>query len=383
MSDRSQKIQLSVIKQIELLASKRADVISLAQGIPSFDTPVGIKRRAERALEQGVAAKYSLSPGLLELRELIEINLAHDNMFYDWETEIIVTAGSIEGITATLLALTDPGDEVIIPDPTYTSYREAIRLSGCEPIAAPLNEGEGWSFDPVAIERAITDKTKVIFYCNPNNPTGTIYSREQLIAIAELAERHDLYVMADEVYKDFTFDGTEYFSPAMLKRFRKRFIRLFSFSKAFAMTGWRVGYVAADHALTAEIIKVHDCLVTCAPVISQYAAMGALEMGRDWIREFNEEYKLRRDIVCNHLDALSEHLSYVKPRGAYFVFPRLKRCGNSFETAVDILDSVGLALVPGSAFGAQGEHHLRISFGRSISDIEEGMARLRRYFEKV
>ncbi len=380
MSLRSSRIQLSVIKQIELLAAKRADVISLAQGIPSFDTPLGIKRRAERALEKGYAAKYSLSPGLPELREAIELSLAAEGLFYDWQTEIIITAGSIEGISASLLALTDPGDEVIIPDPTYTSYREAIRLAGCEPIPIPLDESNGWSFDPQALEALITPKTKIIFFCNPNNPTGTIYSREQLIAVAQVAERHDLLILADEVYKDFTFDAEPYFSIGMLNQYRKRFIRLFSFSKAYAMTGWRVGYIAADESLAKEILKAHDSLVTCAPVISQYAAMGALEMGGEWIKEFNEEYRVRRDMVCSRLDELSEHLSYVVPKGAYFVFPRYKKSSASFDLALDILDTVGLALVPGSAFGANGENHLRISFGRSREDIEEGMDRLKRYF---
>jgi len=382
MFERTKSIQLSVIKQMELLASRYANVVSLAQGIPSFDTPSAIKRRASRALDDGVVAKYSLSPGLPELRELIELSLASENMFYDWQSEIIVTAGSIEALTATLLTITLPGDEIIIPDPTYTSYREAIRLAGCEPVYAPLDEANGWAFDIKMVEKTITPKTKAIFFCNPNNPTGTVYTKEQLLALAELAELHNLFIISDEAYKDFIYDGGEYFTLGQEPRFRKRFIRVFSFSKAYAMTGWRVGYVHSDASIIREIMKVHDCLVTCAPVVSQYAAMGALEMGQEWIDFFKKEYEKRRDLMCEALDRIgSDKLTYARPNSAYFVMPRYFGNKPSFEMAVDILDKVKLATVPGSAFGPSGENHLRLSFGRKEEDIIEGMKRLEKYFK--
>jgi len=187
MFERTKNLQLSVIKQMELRASNKPDVISLAQGIPGFDTPECIKRRVELALKRGVVSKYSLSPGLPELRELIELSLGSDNMFYDWQKEIIVTAGAIEGITAAILAITSQGDEVIIPSPTYTSYREVINLAGCKPVYVGLDESRGWAFDPAlaGFEKAITAKTKAIFYCNPNNPTGTIYTKEQLLGLVK------------------------------------------------------------------------------------------------------------------------------------------------------------------------------------------------------
>jgi aspartate/methionine/tyrosine aminotransferase len=205
MFERVKDIKLSTIKEIELRASKYPDAVSLAQGIPDFDTPDFIKRRVERALRRGVVAKYSLSPGLPELRELIEESLEKENMFYDWEKEILVTAGSIQGITATVMAITNPGDEVIIPEPTYTSYQEVIKLAGCKPVFVPLNEEEGWSFDIEKYKKVITKKTKAIFYCNPNNPTGTIYSKKQLLELAELAEKNNLFLISDEVYKDFIY----------------------------------------------------------------------------------------------------------------------------------------------------------------------------------
>jgi aminotransferase len=381
MSLRSQAIQLSVIKQMEILASKHVDVISLAQGIPSFDTPSPIKRRAERALEEKLVAKYSLSPGLPELREMVELSLAHEKIFYDWETEIIITAGSIEGITASLLAITDPGDEVIIPDPTYTSYREAVRLAGCTPVFVSLLEKEGWRLDIDLFAKAITSKTKAIFYCNPNNPTGTVYSKDDLIGLAKLAEAHNLFLIADEAYKDFIYDNQTYFSLAQLPQYRNRLIRVFSFSKPYAMTGWRVGYICAEASVAREILKVHDSLVTCAPVISQYAAMGALEMGEEWVTYFRSEYEKRRALMCSYLDNLP-HIVYVKPTSAYFVFPKFHNCTDSFALATNILNTVKLATVPGIAFGPTGEGHLRLSFGRTEQDIEEGMRRLVRYVEK-
>jgi aspartate/methionine/tyrosine aminotransferase len=273
-----------------------------------------------------------------------------------------------------------PGDEVIIPDPTYTSYREAIRLAGCEPIYAPLDESNGWSFDINSLAKLITSKTKAIFYCNPNNPTGTVYTKEQLLQLAELAQQNNLFIISDEVYKDFIYDDLPYFSLGQVLRYRKIFIRIFSFSKAYAMTGWRVGYVHSDASVIKEIMKVHDCLVTCAPVVSQYAAMGALEMGAEWLNYFKQEYAKRRDLICSYLDKLSDHLSYTRPNSAYFVMPKYKGEKTSFATAVDILDQVKLAVVPGSAFGPAGEYHLRLSFGRKEEDITEGLNRLEQYF---
>jgi aminotransferase len=392
MFDRTKNLRLSVIKQMELRASKYPDVISLAQGVPSFDTPSCIKRRVERALAQGVVAKYSLSPGLPELRELIEVSLSKENMFYDWEKEILVTAGSIEGITATILAITNQGDEIIIPEPTYTSYREVILLAGCVPVFVPLNEEKGWAFELEKYEEAITPKTKAIFYCNPNNPTGTIYSKEQLLGLAKLAEKHNLFLISDEVYKDFVFKkDKKIFSLAELPELRRRVIRIFSFSKSHAMTGWRVGYVHSDEEIIREIIKVHDALVTCAPVVSQYAAMGALEMGDGDVERFNEKYWQRRDLICKRLDRLSSVFSYIKPNSAYYVFPKIMKNDFDFgefqnekslswKFSLWILDRAQVAIVPGVAFGDNGEGHVRMSFGRSVKDINEAFDRLDKLF---
>jgi aspartate/methionine/tyrosine aminotransferase len=414
MFERTKDLKLSIIKQMELRAAKFPDVISLAQGVPSFDTPSCIKRRVERALADGVVARYSLSPGLPELRELIEIHLARENMFYDWQKEILITAGSIEGITATILAITNPGDEIIIPEPTYTSYREVVVLAGCQPVFVPLKEENGWTLDTDKIEAAITSKTKAIFYCNPNNPTGVVFTKEQLLKLGEMAKMHDLFLISDEVYKDFVFnchlefisgshemlkqvqhDNTtkqknKLFSLAEIPELRKKVIRLFSFSKTYAMTGWRIGYLHSDEEVASEILKVHDSLVTCAPVVSQYAAMGALEMGETDVKKFRKKYMERRDIICNRLNKLSGYFSYIKPNSTYYVFLKIKfenlpedfkndyknSKSLSWQFSLWLLEKAQVAVVPGMAFGPSGEGHIRMSFGKRKKDINEAFDRI-------
>jgi aminotransferase len=383
---RTRRLQLSPIKEIELAAARLPDAVSLAQGIPSFDTPAVIKDYVKEKLDQGVVAKYSLAPGLVELRELVAEHLRRDGMHYDPDGEILITAGSIEGISATLLAITEPGDEVILPSPSYASYQQAIRLAGCEPRFVPLNEERNFDLDVEAIAKRITPRTAAIFYCNPNNPTGTLYTRAQSLRMMELAERHDLMIITDEVYKDFLFGDEPYFTPAQVDAFRRRVVRIFSLSKAYAMTGWRVGYLHSDRAVVAEILKVHDALVTCAPVISQYGAIAALERGEGAVAEFRGAYKRRRDLMLRHLDELSHVFDYQKPTGAYFVFPRIKDTvplsGDSRRLAFDLLARARVALVPGSAFGPTGESHLRMSYGRDEADIEEAFRRMREYFSR-
>ena len=382
MFHRTKNLQLSVIKQMELRAAKYPDVISLAQGIPSFDTPACIKRRVERALNGGVVAKYSLSPGLPELREMVEISLAQENMFSDWQKEIIVTVGAIEAITSAVLAITQPGDEIILTSPSYTSYREIVYLAGCTPVYVPLNEEAGWALELDKFEKAITPKTKAILFCNPNNPTGTIYSKDQLTALSKLAKKHNFFIISDEVYKDFIYNSDKnIFSLAEIPEMRKLVIRVFSFSKAYAMTGWRIGFIHSDESVINEILKVHDSLVTCAPVISQYAALGALEMGENDIARFKKEYHRRRDLICSRLDRMNNFLNYIKPNGAYFVFPKIENVKDSFSFALELLDKIQVAVVPGVAFGPNGEGHIRLSFGRTEDNINKAFDRLEKYFK--
>ncbi|MDP1845577.1 MAG: pyridoxal phosphate-dependent aminotransferase [Candidatus Moranbacteria bacterium] len=394
-----EKINLSPIKEMELRASRIPGVVSLAQGVPSFDTPEPIKRRAIEAIEQGKVAKYSLSPGILEFRETIAHYLEKENKFFDFETEIIATAGSIEAITATLLAILEPGDEVLIPDPTYTSYQSAIKVARGTPIFVPLDEEKGWAFDIDKFEKLITPRTRAFLFCNPNNPTGTIFSRNQLHALAQLAIKHNLYIFSDEVYKDFVFEDNggststgrsnlPLYSLAELRGIRDRLIYIFSFSKAYAMTGWRIAYLATHQELAKKILAVHDALVTCAPVVSQYAALAALEMADSELAKYHQIYKKRRDLICRRLDKLTKVFSYQKPDSAYFVFPRIKdeylkkisTDGGSWQFAIELLEKARVATVPGAAFGPSGENHIRMCFGRSEEDINLAFDRMEKYF---
>ena len=396
MFKRTENLQVSLIKQMELKAAKIPDAVSLSQGIPSFDTPSCVKRRAEKALQEGVVAKYSLTTGLQELRELIEQELAKNKMYYDYDQEIIITVGAIEAITSSLLTILEPGQEVLLPDPSYASYQQVVRLSGGKPVFVPLSEEDSWALDLDKIKKAITKNTKAILFCNPNNPTGTLYSKKQLLELAQLVEKFNLYVISDEVYDNFIFDSDEsknnFFSLAMIPELRKRIIRVNSFSKSYAMTGWRIGYLHSDKSMVKEILKVHDGLVTCASVISQYAAMGALEMGESDIKNFKIQYQKRRDLICKRLDSLNDIFSYQKPVGAYYVFPSFKPFLknnhkfskiNSLQMALMILEKAKVALVPGIAFGPSGEFHLRMSFCRTEKDINLSFDRMEKLFHSI
>ncbi len=305
-------------------------------------------------------------------------------MRYDPDGEIIVTAGSIEAIAASLLALIEPGDEVLVVSPTYASYLPAIRLAGGVPRFVPLAEDANFDLDPEAISAAACRRTRALVLCNPNNPTGTVFSADQTRRMLAVAERENLVVIADEVYKDFVYGSARIHSAAMEPSARDRVIRVCSFSKAYAMTGWRVGFLHGPAHLVGDILKVHDALVTCAPVVSQYAALAALELGDDVVAGFRAEFRRRRDQVIERLDALPEVFDYQKPNASYFVFPRVKDtvplARDSRRLAADILARARVALVPGVAFGPTGESHLRFCYARSSEDIHRAFDRLDDYF---
>lgn len=418
-------LNLSPIKTIELLASKTPDAISLAQGIPSFDTPEIIKKAAFKALNRGTVAKYSLTYGLPELRETIEQKLAEEGMYYDFEHEIIVTAGAIEALAAVLIAIITGGkNEVILFSPSYASYSEVVKIAGGKPIFVNLRERgptqtkheltqTGWTIDFKNLAKKVNSKTAAILLCNPNNPTGTIFPKSDLLKIAELAEKKKIFIISDEVYKDFIYEtrtnadytrtDTEKFphrfvlspcksvlwSLAQLPQLRKRVIRIFSLSKAYAMTGWRIGFLHSDEEIVDKIIKVHDSLITCAPVIAQYAAMAALDFADKNIEEFRRQFLARRDLICRRLDELSDFFSYQEPEAAYFVFPRILpsaykalRSKDSWSFSLNMLKKAKVAVVPGIAFGPNGENHIRMSFGRSEKDIDEAMKRVKECFNR-
>lgn len=383
-AERLRGLTLSPIKDVELQASRLPGVVSLAQGIPSFDTPEPIKRFVAERMAEGVCARYSVSPGLPQLREAIAETLQDDGMRYDPDREILVTVGSIEAIAATLLASIDEGDEVLVVSPTYASYLPAIRLAGGVPRFVPLNEDANFDLDPDAIAEAVGRRTRALLICNPNNPTGTVFSREQTQRMLRVAAEHDLLVISDEVYKDFVYGERGIFSAAMEPSARERVVRVCSFSKAYGMTGWRVGFLHGPADRVTDILTVHDALVTCAPVVSQYAALAALEQGAPFIAEFHAEFRRRRDHVIERLDALPHVFDYQKPNASYFVFPRVKDtvpwARDSRRLAAELLEQARVALVPGVAFGPTGEAHLRLCYARPAADIDLAFDRLGDYF---
>lgn len=383
-AERMRGLTLSPIKDVELQASRIPGVVSLAQGIPSFDTPEPIKRAVVARMAEGVCARYSVSPGLPELREAIAESLERDGMQYDPEREILVTVGAIEAIAATLLATLDPGDEVLVVSPTYASYLPAIRIAGGVPRWVPLDEDRHFDLDPDAIAAAANRRTRVLLLCNPNNPTGTVFSREQTQRMLRVAAAHDLLVITDEVYKDFVYTAQGIVSAAMEPTARERVIRVCSFSKAYGMTGWRVGFLHGPAERVADILTVHDALVTCAPVVSQYAALAALQHGDQFVDEFRAEFRRRRDHVLERLDTLSHAFDYQKPSASYFVFPRVKdtirHARDSRRLSAELLAEARVALVPGIAFGPSGEAHLRLCYARPAPDIDLAFDRLEAYF---
>lgn len=380
MRTQEEGIELSMIKSMELKASAIPDVISLAQGIPSFDTMEVIKRYAISAIEAGKVSKYSLSPGLPVLREAIERSLERDNLHYDYSSEILVTAGSIEGITATLLALLRPGEEVILVSPSYASYPHAVKVAHGRVVWVDLNESDGWNLNIENIRSSLTTQTRAILLANPNNPTGTIFKQDELRSLAELAVEHNLLLIIDEVYKDLIYNNEPYWNPAEDPQFRRNIVIVYSFSKTYAMTGWRVAFAVTDASIMSEILKVHDALVTCAPVVSQYAALAALELASNDIALIRTAFQQRRDRMCKHLDAMNTIFTYQFPTASYFVFPRLRDTAkNSLSVAMEYLERAHVAVVPGSAFGPAGEHHLRLCFGRTPEDIDEAFRRLNHY----
>lgn len=371
--------KVSAIRRIEFSARLLPNVIYLAQGTPSTASDPRIRAAAIDAIEKGLTDGYSHSPGLPALREKIATQLRTHNVAYNPSSEIIITAGATEAISATLLALLEQGDEVIVPTPAYFAhYAGAVHMAKGKLIAVPLTASNDWQLDSQEIIKRCTNKTRVIILCNPNNPTGSIQSKQTLLAIAQFAQEHNIVLLLDDVYDALYFDEAP-FPLWQQPQFRESIVRIVSFSKDFALCGWRVGFLHGPEALVQNILAVHDRLINCAPVPSQHAALAALDIGADIHKQNMGVYKTRRTLMTESLEQLKPFLSYTKPAGAYYYFPKILGVTNSEKLAFDILNKVQVAVVPGSDFGPGGEGHIRLCFGRSVEDITEGMQRLTYY----
>ncbi len=377
-------IEVSAIKRLQLMAARHPGTVSLAQGIPAFDTPANIREAAKDAIDKGLADRYTPGYGIEPLRQAIVNKLKRDNNIDVKPEQVIVTHGGIEAMIATFIAVLNPADEVIFLSPDYASHitQAVIAHYGARPIYVPLDESRGWALDPQKLEAAVSQNTKAILICNPSNPIGKVYTNQELSEIVRIAKRRNLYIISDETYEYITFDNTKHISIASLPGALERTISIFSLSKTYSMTGWRIGYTVSSQAVANQLFKVHDSLVTCPTAVSQYAAIEAITGPQTAVDEFRNIYKKGRQIVIEALQKTNK-LELVTPIGGYFAFIKVNNDIDDYELAIKLVKEAGVAVVPGSAFGLGGEHHIRVSFGCEEKDLREGMKRLVEYIEKI
>ncbi len=384
ISERVTQIPKSAIHEMTRLSKQIEDVAFLSWAKPTSGAPEHIRQAAIEAIQKGLVDGYSESAGLLALREEISKKLKRDNHINANPAQILVTVGAIEGIAAAIMATIDPGDEVILPSPTYSTHINQVLLASGRPVFAPTIEEQGFSLDIDAIEKAITPKTKAILYCSPSNPTGTVFSEQQLIKLAEIALKHNLMVITDEAYEYFVFDGHKHFSIASIPEMKKNVISCFTFTKTYAMTGWRIGYLHAHEELIPQINKVHIPFAICVPVVSQYAALGALKGSQDCVIEFRGKYLSARNLMCERLDRLNAIFEYKKPDGSYLMFPKIlsEEGRNSKAFCEKLLREAKVSTTPGCDFGITGEGHLRLSFCVPEEMIHKAFDRMETYFKQ-
>ena len=382
ISNRVKEIKKSAIHEMTRLSRQYDEVAFLSWAKPTSRTPEHINEAAIFAINEGLTGGYSQNDGLPQLREEIVKKLERDNNIRANMNELLVTVGAIEGLAAAVMATIDPGDEVILPSPTYSTHIRQVQIASGKPVFVPLNEEENFSLDIDAVKKAITPRTKAILYCSPNNPTGTVFPEETLRKLAELALENNLTVITDEAYEYFVFDGNKHFSIASVPEMKKNAISCFTFTKSYAMTGWRVGYLHADEELIPQIKKAHIPFAICAPVVSQYAAVGALKGPQDCISQFREHYLKTRNLMCERLEALGEIFEYKKPEGSYLMFPRIlgEQGKDSIEFSKRLLKEAKISTTPGIAFGPTGESHIRLSFCVSEEMINKAFDRMEKYF---
>ncbi len=365
----------SGIRKFFDIVSEMPDAISLGVGEPDFDTPWHVVDEGIYSLERG-KTYYTSNSGLMELRQ--EICSWYERKYdvsYDAATEALITVGGSEGIDLALRAMLNPGDEVIIPEPSYVSYVPCVSLAGGKPVTIDLKNENKFKLTEEELASHITDKTKVLILSYPNNPTGAIMTKEDLEPIAKLAIKHDLYVISDEIYSELTYNEEPHCSIASLPGMIERTIVINGFSKAYAMTGWRLGYALAPSSIAKLMVKIHQFCIMCAPTTSQYAAIEALRNGDKDIENMRKSYDERRRYLIKRLSDIG--MPAFEPEGAFYIFPSIERFGmTSDEFATKLLESQKLAVVPGNAFGQSGEGFVRISYAYSIDQLREALDRI-------
>jgi len=381
---RSQDLAMSAIKEMSIRSAKVPGAVSLAWGLPSFRTPALIRAAVARALDDDPkVGMYALPGGLPELR----VAAAHEHerrtgQRVDPDTRMMISAGNMEGLQTLLQVLIDPGDEVIVTDPGFVSHISQIRFNGGVPVFWQMDEANGWQLDTDALPGLIGPRTKAIILVTPSNPTGAILSRATLQAAARIARDHGVLIILDDPYSPFLYeDRDQYHNLAADPEFADHIAYLFTFSKAYAMSGWRAGYMVVPETLLAEVIKVHDLTMICTPRISQVAALAALENDPAHLAEFQSILNRRRTLICERLDRLPHVFQYQKPQGAYYVFPRVVADHDtSVQFAHDLLNQAKVSVTPGSAFGPTGEHHVRLAYCVKDDAINLAFDRMETHF---
>ena len=380
LAQRVNQISPSGIRRFFDLIASMEGVISLGVGEPDFATPWHICEAAIYSLEKGYTM-YTSTLGMPELRQELSRYLRENyNLVYDPDRELLITVGVSEALDLVMRAILNPGDEVIMPDPCYASYNPCVVLAGGRPIMVPTNQENNFEIGAADIEARVSNKTKAILIGYPANPTGAVMSRNKLAQIAEVARRHHLLVISDEIYAKLVY-GVEHTCFATLPEMKEDTILLGGFSKANAMTGWRIGYAAANKEIINSMNKIHQYTMLCAPIMGQVAAIEALRAGEASAAEMVEEYNRRRLVIVKGLNDIG--LSCFEPRGAFYAFPSIKVTGmTSEEFAERLLVEEKVAVVPGTAFGRGGEGYIRCCYATSLADIEEALSRMKRFVAK-
>lgn len=377
-------MSISAIKDMAIRSARVEGAASLTWGVPSFPTPAPIRHAVAEAMAADPdIGKYSLPDGLRELRQAV---VAHHQertgIKVDADENVLMTTGNIQGLNALFHTILDPDDEVILTDPGFVSHILQIRLCGGTPVFWPLDEEQGWALDVSMLERLITPRTKAIVLVSPSNPTGKIFTENQLRRVGEIARARGLLVILDDPYCHYTYDNADrYFNLAAVPEMTDNVAYLFTFSKAYAMSGWRMAYSIVPARLKRQLLKVHDATVICAPRISQVAALAALTQPPVHLKEFSTVLATRRRLICERLDRLAHVFAYHKPEGAYYVFPKiLAEHDNAVEFAIRLLEQARVTTTPGSAFGPGGEHHLRMAYCVPDDTINLAFDRLDSFF---
>ncbi len=384
VSSRSRDLSISAIKEMSILSASVPGAASLAWGLPSFPTPKPIRQAVAQAFDKDPhIGMYTLPGGLPELCDAsAREHLRRTGIEVDPQSNVMITAGNMEGLNTLFHLLVDPGDEIIVTDPGFVSHIQQIQFNGGKPVFWQMDESRGWQPDINKLPALIGPRTKAIILVSPANPTGSILTEETLRAVAQIARDHGLLIILDDPYSYFTYENrARFFNLAAASEYSDNIAYLFTFSKAYAMSGWRVGYIVVPEFLRNEMVKIHDLTMICTPRISQVAALAALEAGPGHILDFEAVLGRRRALICERLDRLPQVFQYVPPEGAYYVFPRIvAKHKSAVEFAHRLLNKLGVTVTPGSAFGPSGENHIRMAYCVEDDTINTAFDRMEAYF---